>query len=320
MYDSELDRFKSNIPLLQFAIERYGYLRDRKKSTHTTHVLRHPTTNDKLIVRRDSDGHWTYFSVRDDLDNGTIVDFVKIRAHCASLREVRQELRAWNGTSPSPEERQWERSSPAPSRDPAAIAAEFQAAKLSETSHYLESRGLRRETLSASRFAGTWRLGRRGNVLFAHKDEHGALTGFEIKNRGFTSFSPGGTKAAWQSNTRVDDRIVVVAESAIDALSFCQLHPESAETTRYLSTGGTPGGGQLALLDRLFEALPQRSTVVAAVDRDPAGEKLASQLQWISICHAGLSFARHSPERHKDWNDVLQHSIGRARDGLDIGR
>ena len=79
MHDDELHRFKSDIHFLQYAADRYGYQRDGRESSVASHVLRHPATNDKIVVRKDKDGHWTYFSVRDDRDHGTIIDFVQRR-------------------------------------------------------------------------------------------------------------------------------------------------------------------------------------------------------------------------------------------------
>ena len=40
--------------------------------------MRHPN-GDKIIVKRSADGHYVYFSVRDDRDNGSIIDFVQKR-------------------------------------------------------------------------------------------------------------------------------------------------------------------------------------------------------------------------------------------------
>jgi hypothetical protein len=312
MVDAELDRFKSDISLLRYAIERYGYRRDRRKSSRSSHVLRHATTDDKIIVRRNPDGHWTYFSVRDDRDHGTIVDFVKQRTHPSSLGHVRQELRQWLGT-PRPERDDWTAADAiglaVAAHDPRAATEAFAAARVVETSHYLQTRGLRRETLSCERFIGTWRLGARGNVLFPHRDDAGVLTGFEIKNRGFTGFSPGGTKTAWQSARQPDDRVLVITESAIDALSYYQLGGDEARGHRYLSTAGAPSGRQFALLERLFTHLPLGSTVVAAVDRDAAGTQLAEKLERLAGRHVHLSFRRDSPETDKDWNDVLQRTL-----------
>ncbi len=55
------------------------------------------------MIRRDIDRHWTYFSVRDDRDNGTAIDFLQ-RHHARSLGAVRRELRPWlsEGTASIP--------------------------------------------------------------------------------------------------------------------------------------------------------------------------------------------------------------------------
>ena len=91
--DEELDRFK-RVDLCAYAVSRgYRLVRRETKcgggtrgSTASSLLTRHPVTNDKLVVRLDRDGHWTYFSVRDDRDNGTIVDFV-LRREPAVLPE-----------------------------------------------------------------------------------------------------------------------------------------------------------------------------------------------------------------------------------------
>ena len=40
---------------------------------------------DKIIISREDDGHYVYWSVRDDSDNGTIIDFVKYRQNSRNL-------------------------------------------------------------------------------------------------------------------------------------------------------------------------------------------------------------------------------------------
>ena len=91
MHDDELHRLKSDIHLVHYVVDRYGYQRDRRESSVSSHVLRHPATDDKIVVRKDRDGHWTYFSVRDDRDHGTLVDFVQRRGRPLSLGAVREE-------------------------------------------------------------------------------------------------------------------------------------------------------------------------------------------------------------------------------------
>jgi hypothetical protein len=305
MHDDELHRFKSDIHLVHFAADRYGYQRDRRESSVSSHVLRHAATNDKIVVRRDQDGHWTYFSVRDDRDHGTIVDFVQHRGRYTSLGSVREELRQWLGTArPVPE---WARSPVRPAAgDRRSVAEVFEAARVVDTCAYLSSRGLRPETLSDPRFAGTWRLGARGNVLFAHTGAAGEVTGFEVKNRGFTGFAAGGTKTAWRSAAFADDRALVVTESAIDALSYHQLHAARSGAARYVSTAGAPSAAQLALLETAFSRMPPESTVVAAFDSDKAGRKLASRLASLVRGVPHVAFRHDAPSGAKDWNDVLQ--------------
>jgi hypothetical protein len=302
MHDDELHRFKSDIHFLHYAADRYGYQRDRRESSISSHVLRHPVTDDKIVVRKDRDGHWTYFSVRDDRDHGTLIDFVQRRGRHLSLGSVREELRSWLGTPrPVPDALELPRRSVPSERRP--FAEVFEAARVASTCDYLRARGLRPETLSDPRFAGTWRLDARGNVLFAHRDETGALTGFEVKSRGFTGFASGGKKTAWQSRAFPGDHGLVITESAIDALSHYQLYRNEA---RYFSTAGAPSTTQMELLSRLLARLSRETTVVAAFDSDEAGHKIASRIEALTRRLPRLYFRRDAPEGAKDWNDVLQ--------------
>ena len=305
MHDSELHRFKTDIDLVQYALDRYGYQRDRRESSRASHVLRHAATNDKIIVRQAPDGHWTYFSVRDDRDHGTIIDFVQARGGHPSLGAVREELRQWLGTARPPPD-YGGRSVPAVPGDRRAIEQVFATARRTDHSPYLHARGIRPETLRHPRFAGCWGVGPRGNALFVHTTEAGEVTGFEIKGPRFTGFATGGTKSAWQSAVSPTDRVLVVTESAIDALSYFQLHPDPADRTRFLSTGGAPSTRQVEMLERVFAQLASASRVVAAVDSDDAGIKLASRIEDLVRRHEGIAFQRHSPWPAKDWNDVLR--------------
>src|SRR5262249_32010515 len=147
--------------------ERFGYQRDRRESSRASVVMRHPTNDDKVVVARAPDGHFVYFSVRDERDNGTIVDFVQGRTS-KNLGEVRAELRQWLGL-PRPERAPTE----APpdlkpvQRDRHEVARRFAAAQEPDNNRYLNERGLRPETLADPKFAGTWKQDAKGNVLFA---------------------------------------------------------------------------------------------------------------------------------------------------------
>src|ERR1039457_422509 len=100
MFDPELESFKTGIDLRAYAAEQ-GYQLDRKESWRGSSIMRH-SNGDKVIIKRGADGHYVYFSVRDDRDNGSIIDFVQQRSRGMSLGAVRKELRPWVGSSPVP--------------------------------------------------------------------------------------------------------------------------------------------------------------------------------------------------------------------------
>ena len=200
MFDTELDSFKSSIDLRAYAASQ-GYQLDRKESWRGSAVMRHPK-GDKIIIKQDAaSGHYVYFSVRDDRDNGTIIDFVQYRQNL-SLGAVRKELRPWIGQPPVPVPTY------APlvktTKDRARVESAY--AKLPDASRhpYLENeRALPASVLASERFAGRIRLEyvenvRLPNAVFPHFDADG-LCGYEIKNTGFTGFASGGTKGLWLS-------------------------------------------------------------------------------------------------------------------------
>jgi hypothetical protein len=92
----ELERFKTAINLTEYAAAE-GYQLDRRASSRNSVVMRHPG-GDKIVIARGEDDHWIYFSVRDDTDNGSIIDFIQHRRRC-SIGEVRRKLRPWVGGS-----------------------------------------------------------------------------------------------------------------------------------------------------------------------------------------------------------------------------
>jgi len=189
-------------------------------------------------------------------------------------------------------------------RDRAAAAAAYHAAQRVSNMRYLNERGLRPQTLSDPQFADTWRRDPQyGNVLFVHRDREG-ISGFEKKNRGFTGFAAGGEKTFWYSDPRSRVTRLVVAESAIDALSYYQLQPQ--RETRYMSFAGEFSPRQLALLKQAAAKLPARSEVVVAVDQDAAGDRFFDRIR-AGLTAAQVHVRRDSPPvRGQDWNDVLK--------------
>jgi len=300
--DDELSSFK-NIDLRAYAAGQ-GYQLDPKSSWRGTCVMRHPASDDKVIIKREPDGHYVYFSVRDDRDNGSIIDFVQNRQRL-SLGAVRKELRPWTGRPPVPVP-----SFPAlpkTEKDRMKVEAAYARMRDAVAGHpYLErERSLPRALLALDRFAGRVRIDHRGNATFPHFDAQG-LSGFEIKNTGFTGFSSGGSKALWLSHELPDDKRLVVCESAIDALSHAVLFPDNH--SRYASIGGKPSPQQSELIRAAVARMPVSSEVVSAMDADAGGRELAGvvrQAVELSGRH-DLHFIVQEPQGFKDWNDQLR--------------
>jgi Toprim domain-containing protein/uncharacterized protein DUF3991 len=313
--DDELERFKCEVNLTELAASHGYRLVDRGRSaggkrpgsSGASVSMRHPGTDDKIVIRRDIDRHWTYFSVRDDRDNGTVVDFLQ-RRHALSLGGIRKELRAWlSEERPRLPVQLFRPNVRSQARDEEAVGAAYANARIGR-SRYLEERHIARAIERDPRFASFYRVDPRGNVLFPHADpETGLVVGFEIKNRGFTGFAPGGRNTFWMSEVRADDHRLVIVEGSIDALSYHQLFPHPR--ARYLSTGGTVGRDQLVLIGRVIAAMPAGAEVVSATDNDAGGMKLHEQLVGVA---GSVALRRHVSPIPKDWNDYLR-SLDRAR-------
>ena len=324
----EIDRLKRDADLLEYACSRAGFEVDWKESSprgNPTHwILRRGSDDAKILVLR-SRSCWLYFDLRQHGDElgpgslspgsyGTIIDFVQQELRLPkgpglpSLGLALKEIREFLGVLPfrprqpirGPEEPGESRHQPAPQ-----VVQQWNAASQARNSAYLASRGLTESTLSHVRFECTWRLDARGNVLFAHRDGDGQLVGFEIKNHGFTSYPRGGVRTGmWRSNPVRGDRYFLVTESAINALSFQQLHP--GVPTAHRSFGGRIGTAQLRLLAAELDCLPPTTTVLLAFDGadDPAGRRYEEDVRRVLPNNVRAEIAH--PPCGKDWNDYLQ--------------
>lgn len=301
--DRELERFKTEIDLREFA-GSMGFALNRRDSWRGSAVMERGA-QDKIIVTRDWDGHYVYFSVKES-HSGTVIDLAK-RYVSSNFGEVRKALRRWVSSPPAPS---LELALPLEKtgRDAVAVSREWHAAADYTGHEWLE--GARRIPASlpvSARFEGRLKVDGRGNVLFAHFNAGGMLCGFEKKNRDFTGFAAGGEKGLGASNDLEGDTVLVLAESFIDMLSHAALFPH--QLTRYRSFGGGLNPKQPEIIRAHILALPRGAEVVAATDADEAGKRFADAIE--ALC-GGYSFREHRPAAG-DWNDVLrEHSVPTA--------
>lgn len=321
--DEELERFKTEINLVDYALGQ-GYEIDPRKTGRHCIVL--TSGEDKILVGIDrSDGHYFYSSVRDDRDKGSIVDFIQKRRPL-NLGEVRKELRPWlNGqiSSSPPIAVQFRKPLPT-TKDRHKIIGQYERMTPISSHPYLDRRGINRATAESDRFRGTIHADASDNVIFAHRDREG-ICGYEIRNAGFKGFSEGGTKGLWHSITYPDDAKLVICESPIDCLSYYRLHDDGR--TRYVAISGNLSETQEELLrDELKRIHQQGGEIFIATDNDPAGEKLAVRIAELAP-KDGRVF-RHTLEHQKDWNEALKARLaenarqserrGRERGGFSL--
>lgn len=287
----ELERFKVDINLPDY-LARQGYEVDKKTSSKDSVCMR--SSNEKLIITTDSQGHGIYFDVKDDSNKGSIIDFVQ-KHQGLNLGQVRKELRPILGIQDPVSERVYK---PKPiTRDHTQVIHSFKRMEEVTSHKYLESRGV--DNLSDDRF--TVMKDPRGNAIFPHYKDN-MLTGYELKNQGFTGFSKGGEKALYVTNNIDKASKVYITESAIDALSLAKSQPDPEAA--YVSVGGSMSPAQKEELKRLLD---DKETVLA-VDNDKGGDTIAQDI--ANTLNKDLS--RIKPVS-KDWNQDLQNTIQQQR-------
>jgi len=98
---------------------------------------------------------------------------------------------------------------------------------------------------------------------------------------------------------RAPGRVVVVAESAIDALAYLGLHPDVSAA---VATCGDAALKQAPSVMR--ELLPDGGVMMLAQDADDAGERQAEYVA-AALASGGIEARRHRPpDGAKDWADL----------------
>ena len=285
--DNEIRRFKLEINLAEFFQNR-GYVYNKKESSKNSAVM--SSGSDKLIVATDDDGHAIYFNVNDGKDNGTIIDFIQ-RRDGLNLGQVRKLLRPCLGETSTP-------LNPInkPVKAPvSSIMAQNRYYEMPEyMGSYLQSRGISNATVKE--FADNIKQDNKGNVCFRHRDPEG-VTGYEIKNDGFTGFASGGQKSLFVHIVGKKISRIVITESAVDCMSYHQLKGQI--DTLYISIAGQMSDKQREIIKRLLINEDQR--VICAFDNDEQGDKFDA-----FILEIRPNAIREVPEIGKDWNDQLK--------------
>ena len=291
----ELVRFKEDINLLEFAMS-YGYQYQRSESTKNSAVLR--KGDETLVVVTNDQSYGQYFSLKNQKDCGSIIDFVQNR-EVINLGKVRKELRPWLP-------------SPFPSLEPSLVptkkakrkpASQFQIERMLEWHRLTPYRGdflqknfnLSRETIQL--FAEKIRLNEDGFPCFRHVDLDG-ITGFEIENSLGCDFSISGKPALFVH--RISDRIdrIVIVSSAAEAMAYHQLKGQT--NTMYFGLGNVFSESQLELLSGALNQEDRRS--IPVVNALPAR---SNAFEFEMLLEGLVPRIRKEPPRGKTWSEEL---------------
>lgn len=297
--NDELTNFKTNINLVDYAA-REGYQIIKDESSRNSKAMRRG--GDKIIISTDSDNHAIYFSVNDDNDHGTIIDFVQKRKKI-NLGQVRKELRLFAGLPAQPVI-----SHDKPTRadkDTQQVIAVYSKTSAAIPAYLTNKRHINERIIKDPRFSSVIRVDNNNNAVFPHFDKSG-LCGYELKNDGFTGFAKNGKKGIWHSANIATANNIVITESAIDALSHAQINTN--QDTAYVSIAGSLSTAQPELLRGLMTKATERGArLVVALDNDEGGRKMTQQLLELAR-GAGATVTVDVPSVGKDWNDQLKHN------------
>jgi len=168
--------------------------------------------------------------------------------------------------------------------------------RLSAVRHYLvHDRALTPSLTDSLIASGKLYADRRGNAVFLLLEKENTPVGAELRGTGphrWRGMAPGSQKDLGYFSVQAPDAtMVILCESAIDAISCLLLHPSAL----CLSTSGARPNPRW-----LPAWLSQRLPVYCGFDSDSTGDAMAAHM--IAL-HPSLRRLR--PSQH-DWNDVLQ--------------
>lgn len=172
-----------------------------------------------------------------------------------------------------------------------------------KVSRYLIGRGLSFGLIQKLRTEGRLYADDRANAVFLAVDASGRARGAELRGTSSSAFhghAKGSSRALpWGFDTSENPKRLVFCESAIDAMSYAQLH--GSTDCRVVSTGGAKPGCPVAVLPSIQSG--RWVEVVIAYDNDKTGHAMAAKLQ--EELGGGTTPVTRSCPVHKDWNEDL---------------
>lgn len=299
-HDLTFQQIKERVELPEL-LTHYGYALSKGENLGKGkwHVFE---GDDKLVVFKGRGGDWMYFNSQDDRDKGSVVDWMKNRVSTGRIVGIEQlpGRNMWQSVNDHfraylnlPEAERPRLTLPPISET--APGEKFHSiytkdCRPLEDTTFLESRGITKTTIENPQFAGRilnqlHTVQREGmpaktfvNTAFpAYHD--GRVVGLELKGEGFKGQAAESqfARSLWLSKLPEGKppTHLVVSESAIDTLSYAQLHP--GERALYASTSGTLTQNKIFEMKRLLEE-ERIPAIKSAFDNDTQGHHFDTRL------------------------------------------
>ena len=277
-------QFRSEISIFEFA-KSNNYVQDISKG-HKYPVLINKYNDDKIIIiNPQSSENQGYFNPNNNLDKGTLINFIKNRlgtdfkndyslSEPANINKIlykylNLELPSFNNfilSKPTFKIHSY---------------IDFNTNGLTDSlinNEYLLSRDLSAELLESEPFLKKiLSIHDNGftNTAFPYTNKEEKILAIQKKSESYDGFVAGSQKenTVWHSNMPKILEKIIITESVIDALSYHQLNP--SQNSLYVATGGSIGNGQIEVIKNLKHIgnISSNFTYISAVDNDKAGDR-----------------------------------------------
>lgn len=282
----KLDQLKEKINLAQFAVNQYGYKVDKKDSTPKWITLRNEA-DDKLLVHKNPNGHWSFSNLRDNTQKGSIYDLVKKEEPHLSFPQIVEKLTKYQ-PSVQPELDSAPSSKNVFDRD---HLNNIYKANEKNMAYMIRERKIDPDILlNDPKFKDKVFIHKKDdytNTAFPISNKGKSISGFIVKNSKWSGYmiTSEHQDSLWVSNTDKNKPVekIFVTESPIDAISHYQLNKEKLKDKNivYMATGGSPTKGHHQLIDtfiKLRADSSKKDLVESIYDNDVAGRQFTSKM------------------------------------------
>ena len=292
--NNEVEKFKKNISLVDFALQS-GFTINEKKSCARSAFLQ--SKSEKIIIsKNETNRHYQFFNVRTGI-GGSIIDFYSQYIKNIPFKDIVINLRKYY------KDGGYKYTLKPSSKNFQEVKREIETlVAINRPNEYLQERKINQRTVDE--FQSYIHMDSRDNTAFIHNrftynDEKLKIekVGIERKNKDYKGHS--GEKGLWGKKVGTSSNDFYIFESPMDALSFYQLYKKEGN---YISTGGNVSNKQLEQIEFLELALKPKN-INLCFDGDKGGELLTKRFQ-ESFYMATDRLKREKPKL-KDFSDDL---------------